>query len=148
LKELRGVKHVFTIIGDTTGRVSKGQGDVTEAQVYCRLTDLAERSYGQFDVMEDARRVMRDYPDLRVAVQEVQAFSTTGYRQVDVDLNLVGPDLATLKEYADKIAAWMQENGHYVDVDTSLSLRKPELRVLIDRERASDLGVPVRTIAS
>ena len=29
LKQVRGVTHVFTIIGDTTGRVAKGQGDVT-----------------------------------------------------------------------------------------------------------------------
>ena len=35
-----------------------------------------------------------------------------------------------------------------MDIDTSLSLRKPELRVNIDRERASDLGIPVQTIAS
>ena len=50
LKQLQGVTHVFTIIGDTTGRVAKGQGDVTEARVYCRLVDLAERDYSQFDV--------------------------------------------------------------------------------------------------
>ncbi|MCL6640007.1 MAG: arginase family protein, partial [Candidatus Rokubacteria bacterium] len=37
LARLRGVTHVFTILGDTTGRVAKGQGDVTEATIYCRL---------------------------------------------------------------------------------------------------------------
>ena len=42
----------------------------------------------------------------------------------------------------------METRGHYVDVDTSLSLSKPELRVRIDRERASDLGVSVQTVAS
>jgi HAE1 family hydrophobic/amphiphilic exporter-1 len=148
LKELRGVTHVFTIIGDTTGRVAKGQGDVTEARVYCRLVDLTEREYSQFDVMSDARKVMSDYVDLRVAVQEVAAFQAAGFRQVDVDLNLVGPDLIKLQEYAGKITSWMATRGHYVDVDTSLSLSKPELRVRIDRERASDLGVSVQTIAS
>ena len=35
-----------------------------------------------------------------------------------------------------------------VDVDTTLSLRKPEVQVSIDRERASDLGIPVQTIAN
>ncbi len=44
LKTLRGVTHVFTIIGDTTGRVAKGQGDVTQANIYCRLVDLKERT--------------------------------------------------------------------------------------------------------
>lgn len=148
LKQLRGVTHIFTIIGDTTGRVAKGQGDVTEARVYCRLVDLAEREYSQFDVMVDARDLMSEYVDLRVAVQEVAAFQATGFRQVDVDLNLVGPDLVELQKYADKIIAWMATRGHYVDVDTSLSLSKPELRVRIDRERASDLGVSVQTVAS
>ncbi len=148
LGQLRGVTHVFTIIGDTTGRVAKGQGDVTEARVYCRLVDLAQRDYSQFDIMADARALMADYPDLRVAVQEVQAFQSTGFRQVDIDLNLVGPDLNRLQAYADQIAGWMRQQGTYVDVDTSSSLRKPELRVVIDRERASDLGIPVQTLAA
>jgi HAE1 family hydrophobic/amphiphilic exporter-1 len=91
---------------------------------------------------------MADYPDLRVAVQEVQAFQSTGFRQVDIDLNLVGPDLNRLQAYADQIADWMRQQGTYVDVDTSSSLRKPELRVVIDRERASDLGIPVQTLAA
>jgi HAE1 family hydrophobic/amphiphilic exporter-1 len=91
---------------------------------------------------------MSDYPDLRVAVQEVQAFQATGFRQVDVDLNLVGPDLTELQRLAGSIVTWMETRGHFVDVDTSLSLSKPELRVRIDRERASDLGVPVQTVAT
>ncbi|MFO0906516.1 MAG: efflux RND transporter permease subunit [Pirellulales bacterium] len=148
LKQLRGVTHVFTVIGDTTGRISKGQGDVTEANIYCRLVDLRERKYTQFEVMDEARKVMADYPELRSAVQDVQAFQSTGFRQVDIDLNLVGPELEVLQGIADKVAAWMRSTGDFVDVDTSLSLRKPELRVEIDRERASDLGIPVQTIAS
>lgn len=148
LKKLRGVIHVFTIIGDTTGRIAKGQGDVTEAKIYCRIIDLAERDYTQFQVMDEARAIMQDYTDLRVAVQESQAFQGVGFRQVDVDLNLVGSDLNTLKKFADQIAVWLRGRDHYVDVDTSLSLRKPELRVQIDRERASDLGISVQTIAS
>ncbi len=35
-----------------------------------------------------------------------------------------------------------------VDVDTTMALRKPEMRIQIDRERASDLGVSVETVAS
>ncbi len=31
-----------------------------------------------------------------------------------------------------------------VDVDTTLSVRQPELRVQIDREKASDFGINVR----
>ena len=148
LGELRGVTNLFSIIGDTTGRIAEGQGDVTVGEIYCRMIDLEHRDYTQFDVMREARRIMADYPDLRAAVQEVQAFQATGFRQVLIDLNIAGPDLLVLEDYADEITAWMRDRGHYVDVDTSLSLRKPELRVEINREKASDLDIPIQSIAA
>ena len=147
LRQLRGVKATFTIIGDTTGRVTRGQGDVTRGTIYVRLAELNERPYSQFDVMSDARTVLADYPDLRAAVQDVAALQATGMRQVMIDLNLRGPDMQKLQDYSAKIADWMRRQGHYVDVDTSLSLRKPELRIRPDRERASDLGVTIQAIS-
>jgi HAE1 family hydrophobic/amphiphilic exporter-1 len=148
LQHVQGVTHTFTVIGDTTGRVTKGQGDVTTGTIYARLVDLDQREYTQFDVMNDARQILADYPDLRVAVQDVSAFQGTGFRQVMIDFNLRGPDMDQLQEFSGQIAAWMKREGHFVDVDTSLSLRKPELRIRPDRERASDLGVSIQAIAS
>ncbi len=171
LAELKGVTNVFTTIGDTTGRVSRGQGDVTAGTIYARLADLKGRTrqwwdwkfwylgimnrpeddpryFAQFDVQREARKVMEDYPELRSAVQDSAMVSGAGFRQAMIDLNLRGPDLAKLQEYSDKIMTWMRQRPEYVDVDTSLSLRKPELRVKIDREKASDLDIPVQMIAS
>ncbi|MFO0809796.1 MAG: efflux RND transporter permease subunit [Gemmataceae bacterium] len=148
LRSLRGVQLTYITIGDTTGRASKGMGDVTSGKVYCRITDLAARSYSQFEVMRDARVILEDYPDLRAAVQDVEAITSEGFRQVDIDLNLCGPDMEQLRIYSAQIASWMRERGGYVDVDTSLSLRKPELRVRPMRERMSDLGVSLASVAS
>jgi HAE1 family hydrophobic/amphiphilic exporter-1 len=148
LRRLRGVTHSFIVIGDTSGRVTRGQGDVTQGSIYCRLIDLRQRPYTQFDVMNEARAILADYPDLRAAVQDVSAFQATGFRQVMVDLNLRGPDMERLQEYSGKITAWMKLQPGYVDVDTSLSLRKPELRVRPDRERLSDLGVSIQALSS
>ena len=148
LRKLRGVTHTFLVIGDTSGRIAKGQGDVTVGSIYVRLIDLRQREYSQFDVMQDARGVLAQYPDLRAAVQTVEAISASGMKQVDIDLNLVGPDMAKLQEYGDEIASFMRQRPGFVDVDTSLSLAKPELRVRPDRERASDLGVSLQSIAS
>jgi HAE1 family hydrophobic/amphiphilic exporter-1 len=171
LAKLRGVTDVFSTIGDTTGRMSRGQGDVTDGTIYARLADLEERTrpwwdwkfwylavcnlpeddpryFAQFDVQREARKIMEDYPELRSAVQDSQVISVAGFRQSMLELSLRGPDLAGLQANAEKIMAWMRQRPEYVDVDTSLSLRKPELRVKIDRERASDLGIPVQTIAA
>jgi HAE1 family hydrophobic/amphiphilic exporter-1 len=148
LRRLRGVTRSFTVIGDTTGRVTKGQGDVTKGTIYCRLVDLSERPYSQFEIMREARTILEDYPDLRAAVQDVAAFQSEGFRQVDIDLNLCGPDMEKLQKYSSSVATWMRERGGYVDVDTSLSLRKPELRIRPDRERLSDLGVSIQSVAT
>ena len=91
---------------------------------------------------------MADYPDLRTAVQDAAVVSGAGFRQAMVDLNLRGPDLQKLQDYSEQVVAWMKQDPDYVDIDTSLKLRKPELRVQIDRERASDLGISIQTIAS
>jgi HAE1 family hydrophobic/amphiphilic exporter-1 len=147
LRTLRGVSAVFITIGDTTGRTTRGQGEVTRASIYCKLTDLTTREFSQFDVMADARKIMVDYPDLRAAVQDVAAISGSGFRQVMIDLNMRGPDMDKLQEYSEKITTWMKSRGHYVDVDTSLSIRKPEVRVTPARERASELGVSIQSIS-
>jgi len=148
LRGLRGVEKTFITIGDTTGRTVRGSGEVTKATIYCKLVDLKARDYGQFDVMADARRIIADYPDLRAAVQDVAAISGAGFRQVMVDLNLRGPDMDKLQEYSTRITDWMRSRGHYVDVDTSLSFRKPEVRIVPNRERASELGVSIQAISS
>lgn len=148
LQKLRGVTHTFTIIGDTTGRRTRGQGDVTSGTIYVRLLDLHEREFSQFDIMADARAILADYPDFRAAVQDVAAFQATGFRQVMIDLNLRGPDMDKLEQYSSEIAGWMRRQGYFVDVDTSLSLRKPELRLQPLRERASDLGVSMQALSA
>ncbi len=148
LRGVRGVTKTFTTIGDTSGRTARGQGEVTRAGIYCRLIDLGEREYSQFEVMQDARRILVDYPDLRAAVQDVAAISASGFRQVMIDLNLRGPDMEKLQQYSQTITDWMRAQGPYVDVDTSLSFRKPEMRVVPNRERASELGVSVQAISA
>ncbi len=148
LRTLRGVEFTFLQVGDTGGREGKAQGNVSTASIYMRLLDLEHRKYTQFDVMNEARAMLVDYPDIRAAVQDVSAFNGTGFRQVMIDFNMRGPDMVKLKDFSDQLARWMREQGYFVDVDTSLSLRKPELRVIPDRERASELGVSVEAIAA
>ncbi|WP_020473186.1 efflux RND transporter permease subunit [Zavarzinella formosa] len=148
IRKLRGVEYTFSTIGDTTGRVTKAQGDVTKGNIYVRLTDLSTRKFSQFDIMNDTRNILKEFPDLRTAVQDVSIVSSSGFREVDVDLNLCGPDMAQLQKYSNEIADWMRTDPRFVDVDTSLSLSKPELRVRPDSERLSDLGVSLQSVSA
>ena len=148
VKRFRGITHILTTIGDTTGRVKPGEGDVTSGSIYVRLVDLQARDYSQLDVMTDARKIFRDYPDLRVSIQGVNIFAGGGVRTSDLEFNLRGPSLERLQGYADKIMAGMRKAPGFVDVDTTLAVRKPELRAVIDRQKASEFGIQIEDIAS
>ena len=148
LKELPGVVNRFVVIGENNGSAGKGQGDVTRGSIYIRLKELEDRLYTQFDVMKRAREILQDYPDLRTAVTDVSAIQANGQDSRIFQLNLMGPDLVKLDEYSEKLKAGLRKIPGLADVDSNMSLRKPEVQVSIDRERASDLGIPVQTIAT
>ncbi len=143
VRKVRGVKNLLAQIGDVA------EGDVTQGTIYVRTVDIDQRKYSQFDIMKDVRSVMAKYPSLRPSVQNISALGRGGgIRATPVSFVLRGPDLAKLSEYGDRIVAEMRTFRGLVDVDTSLSNRKPEVRVYVDRKKASDLGVQVQNVAS
>jgi len=156
LRGMPEVVHVMTTIGDTTGKVSKGQGDVTQASIYVRLVELTERAqskagkFGQFEVMGRVRKLLAADPllvDLRTSVQ-LPAAIASGSVNADLEFTLTGPDLGALTRYSDAILQRMRATPGFADVDTTTALRKPELRVEVDRERAMDQQVSIQAIAA
>ena len=148
LSRLPGVVHRFVTIGRNTGNAGKGQGDVTRGSIYIRIGELDRRNYSQFEVMVLAREILRDYPDLRTAVSDVSAIGATGQDSRTFQVSIQGPDIDKLAKYSDAFMDRLRAIQGLVDVDSTLSLRKPEVQVAIDRDRASDLGIPVQTIAN
>jgi multidrug efflux pump len=65
-----------------------------------------------------------------------------------VQFVIEGEELPPLAAWADEIKNRISSHGGFGNVQTNLYLNKPQLEVSIDRERASDLGVSVRSIAS
>ena len=139
---LRGVVHVLSTINGGSG------GSVTDGSVYVGLTDIGEREFSQFDVMDDARRMMAEkFPGLRVAIQPVQGVSGGNFRAQAIVLNVRGPDLNELENLSKQILAEMKQIPGLVDQDTTLNIGTPEIHLQIDRAKAADLGVRVQDVA-
>lgn len=145
LTKIPTVVHHYTVIGQSTG---KGVGDVTRGSIYCRMKELDERKVSQFDVMNEARAVLLDYPDVRTAVTDVSAIQANGQDTRLFQMTIQGPELEKLAEYSQELRDRLRKLKGLTDVDSTLSLRKPEVQVNIDRDRAADLKVSVDTIAS
>jgi len=140
--KLRGVKHVLSTIN------GGGSSGVTDGSVYVGLKDLTERKFTQFEVMEDARQMMKQrFPDLRAAIEVVANVSGGSFRNQALVLNVRGPDLGELAKYSSKALAMMKEVPGVVDQDTTLNIGNPEVHVRIDRAKAADLGVRIEDVA-
>src|SRR5262249_45083075 len=141
---------------DTSGKVSKGEGDVTQGSIYVRLVELEDRAkskagrFSQFDIMGRVRQLLAgdaEFVDLRTSVQ-LPAAITSGSANADIEFTVVGPDLARLAESSARMIARLRAIPGLADVDTTMALRKPELRVDVDRDRAMDQKVSIQAIAA
>ncbi|MBC7932231.1 MAG: efflux RND transporter permease subunit, partial [Rubrivivax sp.] len=142
LRRMPGVTDALVTIGGGQQQV------VNTASIYVKLADLEEREKSQDELMVEARSVLQKYPkELRTSVQQIAAISGGGFRNADIQYVVGGPDLQKLTEYSEKLTEKMKTIPDVVDVDSSLIVGKPELRVQIDRARAADLGVKVGDIA-
>ena len=147
IRKLPGVTDTLTTIGGGQ------QEQVNVASIYVKLQPLDERSVSQNDLMLRTRseilaKYLKEFPgQLRTSVQAVAAISGGGFRNADIQYVIGGPDLEKLTKYSDALTEKMKTIPDVVDVDSSLVTGKPELRVIIDRERAADLGVRVADVA-
>ena len=164
-KEVRSIPGVRLVLASVGGSFL---GAVNQGELYVRLIPHEERVFGwgrlvgslvrldpasafrnnfsQGEVMQDVRRRLRKFPELRGNVRNIQSLNLGGGRG-DLDLAIRGPELTRLAEYGEKLRLKAPEIG-IVDADSTLRLNKPELQVQIDRNRAADLGVSTGDIAT
>ena len=73
---------------------------------------------------------------------EALIFGTAGKLAVE----LYGHDMEDARQYAEAVKAAMENVEGVEDVQISRKEEKPEVKVVVDREKASELGLDVRTI--
>lgn len=138
------VKLVYLSIG------SGAQPNTNEIEYYIGLTPKLERETTQRELIDEVRRtIIASAPDANnVAVSEISWVSGASFFAADIELSIQGPDLQQLNDYAESIMTEMKQSDRFRDIRSSFELGKPEAQVLIDRNRASDLGISIRSIAS
>jgi HAE1 family hydrophobic/amphiphilic exporter-1 len=164
-RDVRSIQGVKTVLSTTGGGnlalVNTGSAYVRIAPHEERIFSLARLvtglvtldpleafrgNYSQRDVMRQIRERLREYPDLRTGVRNIQSFNIGG-GNTEFEFVIRGPELAKLSEYGEALRARAPELG-LLDADVTLKIDKPELRVVIDRARAADLGVSTADIGA
>jgi HAE1 family hydrophobic/amphiphilic exporter-1 len=135
IRAVPGVRQTFaTAGGGTLEEVNKGE-------IVVDLVPLGERAYGQQDFKQYLRQTLRASPRAIVTAQDYNAMAGGGNRAQMVQFNLRSTDWDALLASVEKTRRAMLANPGLADVDSTWRGGKPQLDVIVDRERAAALGV-------
>lgn len=126
---------------------ASGFPGTNNAIAYMNLVPKDQRTRSQKQVMSEIRSVLATYPDLRGSVSDVSMLGG-GRRNDDIQLVIQGQDISTIDRYSRMIMDRLEKTPGYVGVTRDLEIGKPELRIRINREKAAEAGISVRSIAS
>jgi HAE1 family hydrophobic/amphiphilic exporter-1 len=144
---IRAVPEVTTLFS-TVGVRGQAQANVSDISIYVGLQHVSQRARTQEQIKQDVRQRLAAFPGMRVSAQQISLIGGGGFRQTPFNLILRGPDLNRLEGHARGVIQELAGKPGFVDLDTAQAYRQPEIQVQIDRQKASDLGVRVDTIAS
>ncbi len=143
LRAVPGIDLVFLTVG------SGAAARVNEMIFYVETTPKQQRDVSQETLMESARDALRAAaPEAKqIGVNEISWAQGGGFTSYNVEYAVSGPKLSVLEDRTNAALAQMREDAILVDTKSSFERGRPELQVHVDRRRAADLGVPVRSLA-
>jgi HAE1 family hydrophobic/amphiphilic exporter-1 len=119
-----------------------GGGGMNSGNMFIRLKDRSERRLSADEVIQELRPKLTTIPGIRMFLQNPPAIRIGGYRtRSDYQFALQSPDTEELYKYAPILEAKVRDLPGLQDVNTDLQIKNPQVNVLIDRDKASALGV-------
>ncbi|MGZ5445060.1 MAG: efflux RND transporter permease subunit [Thermoanaerobaculia bacterium] len=135
------VLRVFGFVGGFGG------GSVNSGILFVTMVPPDER-VSQQEFSTRIRKELNSYPGARAVVQDLSQQGFTAQRGFPIEFSVRGPEWEKLIEISTDLREKLASSGFATDVDTDYQVGMPELRIVPDRDRAADLGVPVEEVAT
>lgn len=147
-EQLPGVKNTVVLAGGFGG----GGGSGNAGTVNVSLVPVADRKNSQADLINQVRGMTKKYgsKDWRVTVSASSSIAGSiglGRGGSGIGYYISGPDMQKLNEYANQLVEKLRGDPAFRDPDTSIDTGTPEVRFVIDRPKAADLGVSASDIS-
>lgn len=146
-QELPGLRNTVVNVGGYGGGGGGNSGNVSVA-----LLPVSERKQSQADLINRVRQMVKPYqnPDWRINVSASSSIAQgigLGRGGSGIGYYLSGPDMEKINGYANALVEKMKQDPLFRDPDNSIDLGTPEVRFVIDRTKAADLGVQATDIS-
>lgn len=120
-----------------------------EGELNIQLVPRHRRDVSTKEYLEHLRPIVAKVP-VPGGMAMVMQMKIKGIRKLgdaDIEVKIKGQDIPTLYDLARQTAGAMNELAHFTNVYVSMDMTKPEYQVIVDRQRAAELGVSIGDIA-
>ncbi|MCB2205953.1 efflux RND transporter permease subunit [bacterium] len=151
-RRVRGVKGIddiefrVTNVGSSNNPFDFGGSSIANKANYSlSFHDKKDRQYSSFETVEDIRNATDDIPGAEIKV-EVQKMGPPVGKAVSIEVS--GEDYAKLHVLSKQIQDRIRDIPGLVDLDDDYNAGKPEVQVIVDREKAALLEMSTAQIGS
>lgn len=134
LVESGEVRNVFSITGSG--------GAANSGFMVLSLSPWGDRERSQQEIVGDINRAVSQVVGVRAFAIQPNSLRIRGAGQ-GLSFAIVGPSYEGLAEQAQALVSAMEENPAFGQVRLGYDTTQPQLFLEVDRDRASDLGVPI-----
>jgi HAE1 family hydrophobic/amphiphilic exporter-1 len=133
---------------DVVGFMSSlGGSSVNQGRFFLHLRPIRDRTRTADDVARSLSERMASVPGVRVFFQNPPPISIGGRNTKSLyQYTLQGPDIAELYKTAATLETRLSQTSQLRNVTTDLLIKNPEIRVRIDRERATAYGLTMSQV--
>jgi len=137
------VKQVEKILSETPEiKTSTARIEPWSSKIYVELKPLNQRKRTTQQIIESLRPKVRNLDPAFIYFEEPEEIATK-----EVLIEIFGYDYETLKDLAIQIGAQMQGIEKFADVKIRMREGRPEIRILVDKERALLYGWSVEEVS-
>ncbi|MGC8908584.1 MAG: efflux RND transporter permease subunit [Desulfomonilaceae bacterium] len=121
-----------------------------EGEIDIQLVPRSQRKLSTQQYIEKLRPLVSKIgiPGGKAMVMQMKVKGIRKLGDADIEVQIKGEDINKLYEMAQQTANAMNKLAHFTNVYVSMDMTKPEYQVIVDRQRAADLGVSVTDIAT
>jgi hydrophobic/amphiphilic exporter-1 (mainly G- bacteria), HAE1 family len=135
------------VLASFTSAGSRGARGSNTGMIFMTLRPRSERKSTADQVIARLRKTLSQVPGMRVYLQNPPPIRLGGRSsKSEYQLTLQGPDTDQLFAAAGLLEKKMMTLARLEDITSDLELKNPTLKVKIDRDKASELGVTVSQI--
>ncbi len=142
---------VGTVSGTEFDLAMGSQGtptNVNEGAIYLRLTYKEHRKLSNEQIIDKMRKVFPPLKGAKFVSQDVMSQMMGGGLQADIEVKIFGDDLDVLRKLAKIAADSIKAIPGVSDYDLSFKEGRPELRIVVNKEKCARIGLSAAEVAN